>query len=133
MATAAMMISTAVDGDDVLIGGAGNDILRGGIGRDTASYATATGVVVDLGLDGVQNTIGAGSDQLIDIENLIGSTRNDTLGGNAGDNILDGGAGADTVSYAQAGSAVTVSLGLQGAAQDTGWWQAATRCSTSRT
>jgi len=132
MATAAMMISTAVTGDDVLIGGAGNDILRGGIGRDTASYATATGVVVDLGLDGVQNTIGAGSDQLIDIENLIGSTRNDTLGGNAGDNILDGGAGADTVSYAQAGSAVTVSLGLQGAAQDR-VVQAATRCSTSRT
>ncbi len=107
-------------GDDVLVGGTGNDILRGGIGSDTASYATSLGVTVDLSLIGAQNTVGAGFDQLIDIENLLGSIRSDTLGGDAGANILDGNAGTDTVSYATAGAAVTVSLALQGAAQNTG-------------
>ena len=107
-------------GDDVLIGGTGNDILRGGAGNDTASYAAALGVTVDLALIGAQNTVGAGFDQLIDIENLLGSTRNDTLSGDGGANILDGNAGIDTVSYATAGAAVTVSLAQQGAVQDTG-------------
>ncbi|WP_310473926.1 cadherin domain-containing protein [Sandarakinorhabdus sp.] len=107
-------------GDDVLIGGAGDDTLRGGAGNDTASYATSLGVTVDLSLIGVQNTIGVGFDQLIDIENLLGSTRNDTLSGDAGANILDGNTGTDTVSYATAAAAVIISLGLQGGAQDTG-------------
>ena len=96
-----------LEGDDTLQGGAGNDTLDGGdngdIG-DTASYADATsGVTVSLSLqDTAQDTIGAGTDTLTGIENLTGSAFNDTLAGNDSDNTIDGGAGTDTVSYADA-------------------------------
>ncbi|MCP8635849.1 retention module-containing protein [Pseudomonas mosselii] len=86
------------DGNDLLIGGPGNDLLDGGAGNDTASYARASsGVTVDLGHVGQQNTVGAGLDTLTGIENLVGSDYNDTLTGNDGDNLLNGGAGNDVL------------------------------------
>ena len=107
-------------GSDSLDGGAGNDTLDGGPGSDTASYRSAvSGVTVSLSLAGPQNTVGAGTDTLISIENLTGSIFNDTLSGDAGANVLDGGAGNDTASYASANSGVTVSLAIA-TAQNTG-------------
>ena len=123
------------DGNDILDGGSGNDLLDGGLGTDTASYAgTTTSVNVDLRLANIgQNTIGAGIDQLVSIENLIGGLGGDTLHGDSlsnyidgadGDDLIDGGEGndtliggnngtaGDTVSYITAGSAVTVNLDL---------------------
>ncbi|WP_194787919.1 retention module-containing protein [Pseudomonas sp. UFMG81] len=86
------------EGNDLLIAGPGNDLLDGGAGIDTASYAKATaGVTVDLGHSGPQNTLGAGTDTLTGIENLIGSDYNDTLTGNDADNVLNGGAGNDVL------------------------------------
>jgi Ca2+-binding RTX toxin-like protein len=84
-------------GNDTLNGGAGDDTLNGGADRDTASYAGATAVTVSLAAVGAQDTLGAGLDTLISIENLIGSNFNDTLTGSASRNVLDGGAGADTM------------------------------------
>jgi Ca2+-binding RTX toxin-like protein len=94
-------------GDDTLIGGAGNDILNGGDGNDTASYAgSGLGVKVSLATTSGQNTVGAGTDTLTNIENLIGGSGNDVLTGNglvnvlnggAGDDILNGGVGADVM------------------------------------
>lgn len=85
-------------GADTLEGGRGNDTLNGGGGNDTASYASATNkVVVDLSLAGAQNTRGAGTDTLVDMENVIGGAGNDALFGNSGNNVLDGGAGGDTM------------------------------------
>lgn len=85
-------------GNDTLNGGSGNDLLNGGTGIDTAFYqigATA-GVTVDLNLTGAQNTGGAGIDTLVSIENVIGSSFNDTLrGADWIDNVLDGGLGND--------------------------------------
>ena len=126
-------------GDDTLQGGRGNDLLRGGTDSDTAAYTVATGgVKVDLAIAGAQNTVGAGTDTLISIEDMEGSAFNDTLNGNAraneifggrgndliegrgGRDTLDGGLGQDTASYASATSGVTVSLALQGTAQTTG-------------
>ena len=61
----------------------------------------------------------AAGDGLSNIENLIGSTHNDTLTGNDGDNFIlggdgadkiDGGAGIDTTSYADSDSGVTAHL-----------------------
>ncbi|HRI37730.1 MAG TPA: hypothetical protein PLO50_04170, partial [Nitrospira sp.] len=46
------------------------------------------------------------------MENLAGSNFNDTLLGNSGNNVLTGGVGIDTVSYANATAAVTVNLSL---------------------
>ena len=84
------------DGADTLTGGRGNDLLDGGAGiNDTASYAgAARGVTVDLALAGAQQT-GAGSDTLVGIENVIGSSYDDLLFGSAGANTLQGGSGRD--------------------------------------
>jgi Ca2+-binding RTX toxin-like protein len=73
------------------------DLINGQLGVDTVSYALATsGVSVDLTLAGFQAVGGGlGSDQLISIENLIGSGFNDRLRGNAGANELSGGLGND--------------------------------------
>jgi Ca2+-binding RTX toxin-like protein len=76
----------------------GNDALNGGNGIDTTSYSTASsGVVVDLSVVRQQNTIGAGLDTLTSIENLTGSGWADTKIGNAIANVLNGGAGAVTL------------------------------------
>ncbi len=102
--------------DNILYANTGNNVLDGLGGNDTASYAsvsvfglaagnpvnatitssvTTIGVIVDLGIVGVQDTVGSGWDKLVGIENLTGSNYNDDLTGNAANNILDGGAGAD--------------------------------------
>jgi Ca2+-binding RTX toxin-like protein len=134
-------------GNDILDGGPGNDLLDGGDGFDTADYSAAPSrVVVNLSLAGPQNTLGAGLDTLVSIENLLGSAFNDTLTGNgqanylsglagndalyggdgddtidggAGDDIMQGQGGYDTADYGTASAAVTVSLALQGAFQNT--------------
>jgi VCBS repeat-containing protein len=85
-------------GNDTLIGGDGDDNMDGGAGIDTASYASATGAVtVSLALASYQNTGSAGTDKLVNIENLVGSGFDDTLSGNSGTNAITGGAGADTM------------------------------------
>jgi Ca2+-binding RTX toxin-like protein len=87
-------------GDDFLVGGEGDDSLDGGDGVDTAQYGGGDGVVgvtVSLAIAGAQNTVGAGFDTLISIENLSGSDFNDTLTGDGGANFLFGGSGADTL------------------------------------
>ncbi len=105
-------------GANVLTGGWGADTLDGGDGVDTASYATSgLGVTVSLAL-GIGRGGEAQGDRLVNIENLTGSKYNDTLEGDAGNNKLVGGAGFDTVSYANATSGVTVNLG-QTSAQNT--------------
>ncbi len=86
-------------GNDTLIGSAGNDTLDGGAGTDTASYLNAgSAVTVSLANQGsAQDTGGAGSDTLTNIENLTGSAFNDTLTGDANNNTLSGLAGDDTM------------------------------------
>ncbi|UKW26659.1 enhanced entry virulence factor RtxA [Legionella pneumophila] len=87
------------NGDDILAGGAGNDTLDGGAGNDTATYIDATaGVTVSLNTSSAQNTVGAGTDKLTNIENLTGSKFNDTLTGNNSANTIKGLEGNDTIS-----------------------------------
>lgn len=84
-------------GDDVLDGGAAADVLIGGTGLDTASYASASsGVRVNLAATYL-NTGEAAGDQYSDIENLLGGSGADRLGGDAGDNELTGGGGNDVL------------------------------------
>ena len=83
------------EGDDILNGGTGFDTLDGGNGSDTASYSTAAGgmTVNLLGyVDGPD-----GMDNLISIENIIGSAFQDNLIGDAGDNTINGGDGDDQI------------------------------------
>lgn len=85
-------------GNDLLYSGAGNDLLDGGTGSDTASYAHAmAAVTVNLGLLGAQNTLGAGTDTLTGIENLLGSNFNDSLTGDGNSNVINGGLGNDVL------------------------------------
>lgn len=82
-------------GDDTLAGGAGNDALDGGDDTDTADYSGAAGLVnINLSSGAVQDGDG-GSDTLTSIENVTGSTFNDTLIGDSLANTLTGGAGVD--------------------------------------
>jgi Tol biopolymer transport system component len=82
---------------NVLEGGDGDDTLDGAGGTDTASYAGAPGgVAVNLALTGPQETLSAGRDTLAGFENLRGSPFDDTLAGNAANNLLHGGGGTDT-------------------------------------
>ncbi|WP_342148236.1 calcium-binding protein [Methylorubrum sp. SB2] len=112
---------------DTLIGNAranelqgreGDDVLDGGGGTDTASYRGATDAVV-VNLTRGTASGGAGDDTLIRIENVLGSRFADTLIGNGGRNLFDGGLGDDridgrdgfdTVTYAIAPRAVTADL-----------------------
>jgi Ca2+-binding RTX toxin-like protein len=87
-------------GDDTVIGGSGNDYLNGGTGIDWADYTPnlgdpTTGVTVNL-MAGT--AIGAaGSDTLVNVENVLGGPGNDSLVGNVVANWLMGAAGNDTL------------------------------------
>lgn len=113
------------NGNDTLKGGEGNDSLEGGAGIDWASFENGAAVNADLSA-GVAS--GQGSDTMTGIENLRGSSNNDTLKGNsasnniqgglgadlliatAGSDILNGGSGVDSASFAAYASAVVASL-----------------------
>ena len=119
-------------GDDTLEGGAGGDVFDGGTGSNTVTYVhSAMGVSVYLGADQQIYNSGpdASGDTFKNIQNLIGTVKNDVLVGDAesnllqgggGDDVLEGGLGADTlqggeghdtVSYENATQGVTASLG----------------------
>lgn len=86
------------DGNDLLIGGSGADLIYGGNGEDTADYSDSQSAVVVSLVAGAANMGGdAQGDVLSSIEDLRGSTYNDTLTGNTGDNRLDGDGGTDTL------------------------------------
>ncbi len=81
-------------GDDILSGGAGADTLNGGAGTDTASYASSGSGLWALQNFGFLNNGDAAGDAFTKIENMLGSSFNDLLGGNDLANIIDGGAGS---------------------------------------
>jgi FtsP/CotA-like multicopper oxidase with cupredoxin domain/Ca2+-binding RTX toxin-like protein len=98
-------------GNDTLNSGPGNDVLDGGADSDTAGYGGAVGgVTVSLAIAGPQDTIGAGIDTLVDIENLNGSPFADILTGNSARNVLNGGAGGDVL--AGGGGADVINVGV---------------------
>lgn len=75
-------------GDDILIGGKSADRLMGGKGMDTADYA-ASYEAVQVFLDaGIGRDGHAAGDRLVAIENVIGTSYDDTLTGDDNDNTL---------------------------------------------
>jgi Ca2+-binding RTX toxin-like protein len=94
-------------GHDVLSGEDGNDFLvaskstgstfDGGGGVDWISYESET-VGITLNLDGSANAGGASNDKVYGIENVLGSSHDDTITGTDGvDNMLDGSEGLDKI------------------------------------
>ena len=116
---------------DSFFGQAGDDTVTGGTGTDTLAFTSAPrAVTVDLARTDAQDT-GMGIHTLVGFERVAGSVFDDRLSGTSGANLLlgrggddtlegrgsadgsdelDGGVGADTVSYAGAGAPVTVDL-----------------------
>jgi hypothetical protein len=90
------------------------DLLQGGDGLDTASYADATaGITVDVGRTLAQT--GAGDvlgDVFVSVENVLGSAHDDLIVSGSSANGIDGGAGVDTVSYANSLFGVNVDLAV---------------------
>ncbi|HYC73495.1 hypothetical protein [Brevundimonas sp.] len=99
-----MAVITGDAGDNVLVGSGESDVIEGLGGNDTLS-----GLGDADRLDG-----GAGADV------LQGGDGDDLLIGGLGNDTLNGGAGVDMVSYWAATGGVTVNLGQQGVAQNTG-------------
>ncbi|QQS10754.1 MAG: hypothetical protein IPK81_14025 [Rhodospirillales bacterium] len=95
----------AYDGEDTLYGGAGDDTLEGGYyggstlngdvlyGGAGVDYLDYVGSTVSLTIDLAEG--GAYDDTYYDIEAIRSGSGNDTLGGDAADNFLRGGAGDD--------------------------------------
>lgn len=92
----------ALDGDDIVDGGLGNDTIDGGAGNDAVSYLSATGSVsVFIGVgNGVAEGV-SGDDNLLNIENVIGSNFDDVISASSslagGANIFDGAGGNDSI------------------------------------
>jgi Ca2+-binding RTX toxin-like protein len=105
-------------GNDSLTGGGGDDVIDGGAGFDRVNYnvGATTGVTVNLALTGAQTT-GQGSDTLIGIENVVGTTFSDVITGDDGDNWLWGGSlgtgvtGNDTISGGNGNDLIEVGAG----------------------
>ncbi|MGC4175424.1 calcium-binding protein [Demequina sp.] len=89
--------------------GLGNDRIDGMGGTDTVSYSGIT-KAISINLGAKKATGGSGTDVLIGFENAIGGSGGDTLIGTSGNNVLNGGSGVDTVSYAGTTKAVKISL-----------------------
>ncbi|MPZ34129.1 MAG: hypothetical protein GEV13_24610 [Rhodospirillales bacterium] len=112
------------DGNDVMFGDAGNDRLAGGQGDDVAkggagddtfvvtrlsdgrdAYDGGAGVdtldfsdlVARVNLDLNDGTTRSSGDSIVNVENLVGGSAGDRLGGNGLDNVLTGGAGDDVL------------------------------------
>ena len=108
-------VITGNSGNNIIAGLGGADVLNGGLGIDTANYAASVaGVSVSL-TSGIGFGGDAEGDMLSGFENLTGSNLDDTLEGNGLNNVLVGGLGIDTVTYANATAGVTVSLALTSA------------------
>ena len=94
-------------GDDILAGGTGVDTLIGGSGNDTADLSDIPfGVIADLNNDTASYEPTPGSlvtDRLVSIENLTGSSLNDTLIGDDDANIINGIAGIDELTGGASG------------------------------
>ncbi len=104
-----------------VIGGSADDVFRlspagerieGGGGTDSVTYEDrGATVAVTADPDGVADDGAPGEgDNLISIENLRGGSGNDVLGGTTGTNILNGGPGVDTATYAGRVEPITADL-----------------------
>ena len=133
-------------GNDRLIGSLGEDRIDGGEGRDTVDYRNSEGAInVNLEIERQAVTPGvsySSGDTLIDIESVMGSAHDDSITGNAKNNVFTGGAGADLLfdnsttdhdraSYTTSSEAVDVDLRRTGS--NSAAMLKAIACTASRT
>ena len=80
--------------DNIFDPGYGDDFVNAGAGNDTIKFSGEDAVTVDIGYGWWQNT-GYGLDKFWGVENVISSSGDDSIKGNAKVNILEGGSGDD--------------------------------------
>jgi Ca2+-binding RTX toxin-like protein len=91
-------VLTGAAGSQTFRGLGGNNTIDGGAGVDTADYSTGTLTLsIDLNQGSASHNGFGGVDTVSNIENVTGTNFNDTIVGNASDNRLDGGSGADVL------------------------------------
>ena len=103
------------DGNDTIDGGVGVDTLDGAGGSDTVVYAArAAAVAVALDLSTLVTVLvgGVAEDQIVNIENVVGGSGNDTLSGDNAANRLDGGAGNDLINGGRGNDVLSGGLGI---------------------
>ena len=103
---------------------AGSDLIAGGEGLDTVDYSrSAESVAVDLAGGIATASLSGQVDTLVDVENVVGSGLGDSIRGDSGANVLEGGpgddqiiggGGLDTAAYDSAEAGVVASLADQG-------------------
>jgi Ca2+-binding RTX toxin-like protein len=99
-------------GRDLIVGGQGNDTINGGADFDTASYFSAgESVHINLDTNVVLGGASVGTDSLVSVEGVIGSSFNDTIIGGTNSDVLVGGGGDD---YVQAGIGNDIVWGAEG-------------------
>ena len=84
------------EGDDTLVGGLGFDVILGGYGSDTVGYGNA-GARVRVDLAAGTASGGDGIDEILSVENAVGSRYDDVLLGTNTVNELRGGEGRDLI------------------------------------
>jgi Ca2+-binding RTX toxin-like protein len=85
-------------GDDTLVGNAGLDSFDGGEGTDTLDFTyTSSSVDIDLASGLATFSGGATIETVVNVENVLAGSGNDTITGTSADNVLHGGAGNDTI------------------------------------
>lgn len=82
--------------NESFFGGFGNDSINGGNGVDTVEYS-GVGSGVTVNLTSGTTSGGAGTDTLVNIDNVKGSIFADLITGNSAANILYGSSGNDTI------------------------------------
>jgi len=107
-------------GNDTLSGGAGNDTLDGGAGFDTVDYSgSAAAASINLSTGSATDGM-SGTDILVGIESVIGTSFADIItGGNAaetflggaGNDTINGGSGIDVISFTTSTASALVNLG----------------------
>jgi Ca2+-binding RTX toxin-like protein len=92
-------VITGGRGNDTLIGGAGADTLVGGAGTDVASYGNSAAAIT-FDINGNASTGDAAGDLYSNIEVVRGTEYNDIFVAGPQNLNFDGGAGIDTISFA---------------------------------
>ncbi len=98
-------------GNDYVRGGSGDDAMDGGEGTDSLSYRDIAGGGVDLDMVAGTATGAGGSDTFTNFENVYGSNLDDSIAGDAGNNMLDGERGDDVINAGAGNDQVYGGLG----------------------
>lgn len=85
-------------GNDTLVGYVKGDVLNGGDGNDTVDFSgySGSGLTIKVGSEAIEFGTNANI-KLVSIENVVGSDGADHIFTGVTDNVIDGGAGNDTL------------------------------------